>query len=80
MRRRVIRTLNRTGSPDDERERRGEDLPVHLALEERRQVPATGTSTPTVSLPGLVELPVTFVAPSTLVQPLAPAAQTCVWK
>ena len=37
-----------------------------------RQVPGTGTSTPTVSLPGVVELPVTFVAPSTLVQPPRP--------
>ena len=45
-----------------------------------RQVPATGTRTPTVSLPGVVELPVTFVAPSALVQPTAPALQTWVWK
>ena len=43
-------------------------------------MPETGTSTPTVSFPGVAELPVTFVAPSTLVHPLAPGAQTCVWK
>jgi hypothetical protein len=33
-----------------------------------RQVPGTGRSTPTVSLPGAVELPVTLVAPSEDVQ------------
>src|SRR5581483_10581825 len=45
-----------------------------------RHVPATGTSTPTVSLPGVAERPVTRVAPRKLVQPLAPGSQTWVWK
>src|SRR5579884_3082812 len=45
-----------------------------------RQVPGTGTSTPTVSFPGVDELPATLVAPITLEQPVAPGAQTCVWK
>ena len=45
-----------------------------------RQVPASGTSTPTVSFPGVVDVPVTFVPPSALVHADAPGAQTCVWK
>src|SRR5262245_53819185 len=36
--------------------------------------------TPTVSFPGLLELPVTLLPASTLVQPPAPGLQTCVWK
>src|SRR5262249_20838100 len=45
-----------------------------------RHVPDAGTSTPTFSFPGVVEVPTTLVAPMTLVQPLTPGAQTCVWK
>ena len=45
-----------------------------------RHVPATGTSTPTVSLPGVEERPVILVAPRVLVQPEAPGEQTWVWK
>ena len=43
-------------------------------------MPGAGTSTPTFSFPGVVEVPVTFAGPSTLVQPLTPGAQTWVWK
>ena len=46
-----------------------------------RQVPATGTSTPTVSLPGVVELPVTFAAAEQgSCSRWRRALQTCVWK
>src|SRR5262249_40691956 len=55
-------------------------LPPTCVCKNSRQVPGTGTSTPTVSLPGVAEVPVTFVAPRKLVQPVAPGAQTCVWK
>jgi hypothetical protein len=44
-----------------------------------RHVPATGTRTPTESLPGVDDVPVTLALPSRLVQPLAPGAHTCVW-
>ena len=54
--------------------------PFARVCRNRRHVPATGTSTPTRSFPGVVELPLTCVAPRMLVQPLAPGAQTCVWK
>src|SRR5262249_51804156 len=43
-------------------------------------VPATGTSTPTCSFPGVADVPVTLDPPSTLAQPVAPGAHTCVWK
>ena len=43
-------------------------------------MPGAGTSTPTVSFPGVDDVPVTFVPPSALVQPVAPGAQMCVWK
>ena len=43
-------------------------------------MPGTGTSTPTLRCPGVVDVPVTFVAPKMDVQPDTPAAQTCVWK
>ncbi len=46
----------------------------------RRQVPGAGTSTPTFSFPGVDDVPVTFAGPSTLVHPLTPGEQTCVWK
>ena len=45
-----------------------------------RHLPGAGTRTPTFSFPGVAELPVIFVPPSTLVQPVAPGAQTWVWK
>ena len=45
-----------------------------------RQVPGTGSKTPTRNWPGLVALPVTRVEPRTLVQPVIPAEQTRVWK
>ena len=45
-----------------------------------RHVPGTGKSTPTFSLPGVVDVPVTFDAPKMLVHPETPGAQTCVWK
>src|SRR5205823_2223555 len=54
--------------------------PSTLHWRKSRQVPPTGSSTPTRRCPGLVTVPVTRVGPSTLVQPLTPAAQTCVWK
>ncbi len=43
-------------------------------------MPGAGTSTPIVSFPGVVELPVTLLPPRMLVQPVAPGAQTWVWK
>src|SRR5439155_9447437 len=55
-------------------------FPPTCAWRNRRQVPGTGTSTPTVSLPGVVDLPVTCAPPRKLVQPVAPGAQTWVWK
>jgi len=39
-----------------------------------------GTSTPTDSFPGVVEVPVTFDPASRLVQPIAPGLQMWVWK
>src|SRR5581483_5984008 len=45
-----------------------------------RHVPATGTSTPTVSFPGVDDVPVTRAPPSRLVHPVAPGAHTWVWK
>src|SRR5262249_34761494 len=55
-------------------------LPSTSVCRKSRQMPGTGTRTPTGSLPGVDERPVTCVAPRKLVQPDAPGAQTCVWK
>src|SRR5262249_10150623 len=54
--------------------------PFGLNCRKSRHVPPTGTRTPTCRLPGVAEVPVTRDPPSTLVQPAAPGAQTCVWK
>ena len=67
---------------DDGRATRGSALSSHLQRKRRRhdaaaiwnwrksrQVPATGSSTPTCSLPGPAGRPVTFAPPKTLVQP-----------
>ncbi len=55
-------------------------FPSRRNCRKSRQVPATGSSMPTFSCPGVVEVPVTRAPPSTLEQPLAPGAQTWVWK
>ena len=55
-------------------------FPLILHWRKSRQVPEAGTSTPTFSLPGVFEVPVTLAGPRTLVQPLTPGAQTWVWK
>ena len=54
--------------------------PPTLVWRNRRHVPGAGTSTPTVSRPGFDEVPTTCAPPSVEVQPLAPGAQTWVWK
>src|SRR5947208_3803217 len=54
--------------------------PSTLHCKKSRQVPGTGSKTPTRNWPGLVALPVTRVEPRTLVQPVIPAEQTWVWK
>src|SRR6266576_6109418 len=47
--------------------------PSTLHRKKSRQVPGTGSKTPTRNWPGLVALPVTRVEPRTLVQPVMPA-------
>jgi len=54
--------------------------PSTLHCRKSRQVPGTGSRTPTRNCPGLVALPVIRVEPRTLVHPVIPAVQTCVWK
>ena len=54
--------------------------PFTSVWRKRRQVPGAGTSTPTVSRPGFDDVPTTCAPPSVEVQPLAPGAQTWVWK
>ena len=51
-------------------------LPSAFVCRNSRQTPASGTSTPTVSFPGVVERPVTRAAPRTLVHPVASGLQT----
>ena len=63
-----------------QREGSGQDAAADTGLQE--QAPGAGDRHEDADrqLAGRDEVPVTRVAPSALVQPFAPGAQTCVWK